>query len=126
LLFVPYVSQVGPHADKYTWDCGPANVSMMVEHYTNLQMYPDELMSIIGEDRYTFAGELQYMMGIFGLQTDVPRFKNIDEVIDRAPVILLVYHHWILVTGGDETVITYHDTLIGPNIEEHRGRQRLD
>jgi hypothetical protein len=123
LALVPFVSQEGVGADKYRFDCGPATVAMVVGHYTGRVLRPDDLMDIIGTDRYTFAGELQYLLGKHGLQAQVKSFKNIDEVISLAqfdPVILLTYNHWILVTGGTWTQVRYHDSLLGPNIFEDK------
>lgn len=114
-LIVPFVSQEGEGADKYRYDCGPANASMMIEHYTGIKVAPNTLMDVIGIDRYIHAGELQALMEDYGLETSVQTFRDIDEVIDRAPVIILMYSHWLLVTGGTENDIIYHDSLIGPN-----------
>jgi hypothetical protein len=61
-LIVPFVSQEGEGADKYAYDCGPANVAMLVDYYTRIKVTPDSLMDIIGRDRYTHAGELQAML----------------------------------------------------------------
>ena len=114
-LIVPFVSQEGEGADKYKWDCGPANASMMIEYYTGIKVTPDTLMDIIGIDRYIHAGELQALMQGYGLETGVWTFKDLDEVIARAPVIILVYSHWLLVTGSQGNDIIYHDSLVGPN-----------
>jgi ABC-type bacteriocin/lantibiotic exporter with double-glycine peptidase domain len=113
---VPYVSQDGEGADKYRWDCGPANASMMIENYLGIKVTPDSLMDIIGRDRYTFAGELQALMGNYGLKTEVLTFYDIHGIIEHAehdPVIILEYSHWVLVTGEAEGKIRYHDSLEG-------------
>jgi ABC-type bacteriocin/lantibiotic exporter with double-glycine peptidase domain len=117
VILVPYVSQIGEGADKYKWDCGPANVSMMIQYYTELEIPPDSLMDIIGTDRYTLSGELQYLIEKFALKTEVILFEDIEDVIDRAPVIILIYNHWLLVVGEKGDEIVYHDSLVGPNIK---------
>lgn len=86
---------------------------MMIENYIRIEVTPDELMDIIGNDRYTYSGELQYLMARYRLKSKVKTFKDIDEVIANAPAIILTYHHWILVTGEYDEKIRYHDSLIG-------------
>ena len=102
LLLVPFVAQFGVGADEYRWDCGAASVSMMLEHYTGLALDPDDLMGIIGRDRYLTAIDLQKLMLDYGVET---RWG-----LQEPRIVLLNGNHWVVYLGDGY----YHDPLYGP------------
>ena len=123
---IPYVSQEGPGAEKYTNDCGPAVASMLIQHYSGAIVTPDYLMDMIGYDRYTTGRDLELWLEPWGIVSETISLPSIDEVIAKAPTIILVnlrvLHgdrygiHWILVTGEAGNKVRFHDSLYGPDL----------
>lgn len=122
---IPFVSQEGEGADKYINDCGPAVVSMLIEHYSGEGTTPDSLMDLVGYDGYTTTAQLSWFLSEWGIESETVDLQSIDDVINNAPVIILVDlrtlygdqygRHWVLVTGEFRGLVRYHDPMYGPD-----------
>lgn len=135
-FFVPFVSQVGDGADRYRHDCGAAVAAMMIEYYSISDATPDELMDLIGYDRYTSANDLMYFMDAHGVSAEREYFKSVIDLIEwPEPVIILVDlsiltsgkmygMHWIVVMDDYDGYVKYHDPLVGP--DQYVGREVLE
>lgn len=133
LLEVLHISQVGPNANRFKNDCGPACASMLIQAYTKTSIPPDVLFSkITQEDRYISASELVTLLAGYNIPCEWKTF-NVTQLLDslhnHKPIIALVKYgvlrkkgygapgsvfdgpHWVVVVGIDLDYVIIHDSL---------------
>jgi hypothetical protein len=144
VLPVPYVSQIGPGADKYSGDCGAACSAMLLRAY-NLapDMTPDRFMAETGRGAHEFLN-FNDVMGKLrqnGLSTEY-RFNMqagdlFSYMVQQKPMIMLVNYgvlvnagvterkdfkgpHFFLAVGMDNKYVYVHDPYCTGNGGEAR------
>jgi hypothetical protein len=144
VLPVPYVSQIGAGADKYTGDCGGACSTMLLRGY-NLapDMTPDRFMAEVGKPSYEFLNfnDIMGKLKKYGLSTEYrPNMQAADlfsYMVQQKPMIMLVNYgvlvnagvtekkdfkgpHFFLAVGMDNKYVYVHDPYCVGNGGEAR------
>jgi hypothetical protein len=96
LLKVPYRSQLGTGANKYSNDCGAAAGSMFVEAYTGNTISVTKFFEKTGQrsDQYLSATQIIKVLDQLGVpcrwKTDLDLHKLFDYLYNNRPVIALL------------------------------------
>jgi hypothetical protein len=131
LLPVPYVSQLGPGADRYTHDSAAAVGAMLVRAYTSQPATPDEFFGRSGQttDRPLTFQQIGNILNQFSLPNDIRHgLKLVDlfaALTMSRPVFMAVHQitlrdngltgesydgiHYVLAVGVDVENIYIHD-----------------
>ena len=69
LLPVPYISQLGQGADKYSNDCGAAAGAMLIQAYCGIKISPNKFFEETGQrsDRYLSASQIMKVLKDHGI-----------------------------------------------------------
>lgn len=106
ILPIPYVSQLGPGADKYSGDCGGACSTMILRGYNPASdMTPDKFMSQSGKGTHDFLSiaDIQNGLARNGVQTDYRANMQSGDLfsylVQQKPMVMLV-NYGVLVNAG--------------------------
>jgi hypothetical protein len=133
LLSVPYRSQLGSGADKYSNDCGAAAGSMLVEAFTGTNISVTKFYERTGlrSDQYLSATQIIKVLDQLGVPCrwikNLDLHELFDHLYDNRPVIALINYqvvrqavktersfsgpHFAPVVGMDTKYVYIHDPL---------------
>jgi len=109
ILPVPYVSQLGLGAEKYSGDCGAACSSMLLRGYNLVpDMTPDRFMSEtgVGVKDFLSISHVRNVLGSHSLQTEYRANMQAGDLfsylVQQKPMIMLVNYGVLVKTGVTE------------------------
>jgi hypothetical protein len=133
VLNVPYVSQLGPGADRHSNDCGAACAAMLIGAYTGDTIPPDEVYDQTGApgDIYLSASHLLSVLRTYNVPAawdqDLPLGELFELLAGKKPFIALIKYqalrdagltqsqfsgmHFAVVCGADVRSVYLHDPL---------------
>lgn len=132
-LEVPYVSQLGPDAQAYHNDCGPACGVMLLQAFTDHAITVDQFYAETGHttDTYTSYGEIRAVLYRYDLATEMIWGMNWGQLeivlTEERPIIALIKYqvlaaemdtysnfqgqHFVVIVGIDDPDVLLHDPL---------------
>ena len=132
-LEIPYVSQLGPDAQAYHNDCGPACGVMLLKAFTNHDLTVDQFYTETGHttDVYTSYGEIRAVLYRYDLATEMNWGLDEDRLeailTEERPIIALIKYqvlavemdtnsnfqgqHFVVIVGVDDQHVILHDPL---------------